>query len=109
MTSQGESDIETEDAAAIAMGAIVSDISEDTYCAGWMNGIEFALWGVLHGDMEDYAGVTASDPRMVALDVLSRKFDGWVMWDNTVKYRWTAFVPTDKWVALYAAHRKEET
>lgn len=90
------------DAMTSAIGDLVSDISEDCYCAGWMHGIEFDLWAVICGDATDYAGVTLADHRVQALARIARDADGWVRYgDSGVES-----VDSVTWAKMYAAYKE---
>lgn len=82
--------------AAIALEVYMRDMSEETYCAGWLSGLEHSLWRMLSegGDHTFGIGtVTATDcDRMRRL---SEKAGGWWTYDR--------FVPIAAWLMLAEA------
>lgn len=77
---------------ACELAALMSDISEDRWCAGWLIGLEFILWD-------------EKDPACMAL---SEKCGGWWAWfeaDPDDAHTWGAsFVPMGRWIEMVAEH-----
>jgi len=74
---------------------LMSDISEDAYCASWMSKCEYGIWEAIHTNGHYGMTVIARDEAM-RLRVISRLIGGWVQWewgnsDDPV------FVPMDEW------------
>lgn len=73
---------------------LMSEISEDCYCAGWMMGLENAIWGALQdGDLSYGMGEMDSSllERVRALHV---ELGGWIVWkDDDI----VPDMPSDEW------------
>ncbi len=84
---------------ALALDMLMSAISEEWWCAGWMLDIEYDLWALVCGDKQEgrmYKALYESG-EMEALTALSEKCNGW----------WTAdgFVELPVWREMYANRR----
>ncbi len=54
---------------------VMSSISEEYWCAGWLSGLEYILWDALTGRKKDICG-----PEEIAeLKYLSEKCGGWII------------------------------
>ena len=87
----------------------MSDISEQAYCAGWLDGAEYRLW---HFVVDSYDGgewgqITMSLEIREQLGLLAAAVDGWIIFaaDDGVRVEdWgNRFVPMDDWLPIYAA------
>lgn len=58
----------------------MSDISEDCYCAGWMMGLEYAIWGALQDGDRRYGRGEMDAEQLERCRRLSQELDGWVIW-----------------------------
>lgn len=59
---------------------LMSEISEDCYCARWMNGNEFALWdAITTGDLRYGMGEMDRD-QLAQVAALSVKTGKWIIW-----------------------------
>lgn len=89
--------------AALALVQLIRDLSEDLYCAGWMSGIEFELWG----DIMDPRAELATPPsysahnRQALIDY-GTKAHGWWYWDRDAHTE--LFVTLDEMRERYAAY-----
>ena len=91
------------------LAELMSDISEDQYCAGWLSGLEYQLWALLHRDgAENNTAFSKTHPRDIRrLRQLSAVTGGWIVWsDHGEPYR--KFVPIVDWEALYARYPFDE-
>jgi hypothetical protein len=85
--------------AALRLVALMRDLSEETYSAGWLSGLEHMLWRLVQGGT---AGVF--DPDDASVDLLrglSEQAGGWWRWDKAMGGE--VFVPMAEWLALVAA------
>ncbi len=86
--------------ASEALVNFMSGISEYYYCAGWLTGLEFILWGMAyHGHDREFGMGEVSNDEIEHLKQLSEDADGWWRWDNEDGNR---FVTLDEWRAIYA-------
>ncbi len=89
---------------------LMQEISEDCYCAGWISGLEYALWSfVLYpSGPRNYGqrGVSLAD--IERLDKLSQEIGGWIHWldsEEAPHQDWGEyFIPMDQWIEMYAKH-----
>lgn len=76
-------------AAQRALAQYMSDLSEEAYSAGWMNGLEDALWEVVLGDRREYSHATFTDEHAVELRRLSA-CGGWIVFDDSREETWVS-------------------
>jgi hypothetical protein len=78
------------------------EISEDTWCAGWMGSLEFILWEAMTSTEPDTADYELGVPRFDRDDLrrLVDKAGGWWIWDNGER-----FVTLEEWAPLWEAHQ----
>lgn len=71
-----------QDRAAEALYELMTDISEDNYCAGWMSGLEFTLWSFVLGGVriECWGTDSVEVAQLDALRRLSEECGGWWIW-----------------------------
>jgi hypothetical protein len=84
----------------VPLAELMSNISEECYCAGWMMGLEYALWDMVLGGSRRYGQSEASEAQVTEMRRLSERAGGWVRWQDDVG---EVFVPLDEWVAEYAS------
>lgn len=91
--------------------ALMSDISEDCYCAGWMSGNEYRLWAAVTNadDDRDYGQGTITDQQITWLQNLAERAGGWIYWRDDRREpglplgEWgPAYMPIDAWRAHFA-------
>lgn len=82
---------------------LMSAISEEYWCAGWMHGLEYTLWDVVTGRR---TGVCRPE-EIEQLKYLSEKCGGWIFWDEQSKSE--KFVPMQDWLRLYEAKRQKSS
>ena len=71
----------------------MSEISEDTWFAGWLIDLEFLLWDAIHG--ESHNPFAENDLRDLA--ELSALVGGWHDYDR--------FIPLDEWLPIAHEHK----
>lgn len=58
--------------------SIMEDISEDHWCAGWMSGNEYSLWGIVFDDRPRRYGMMEVDEAQIArMKQLAEQTDTW--------------------------------
>jgi hypothetical protein len=79
-----------------ALYALMSDISEDCWCAGWMMGTEYVLWDMAANPAGSLDwGQSTVDPRQLAdLREMSQEIGGWIVWWDDAH---DALLPPDEW------------
>ena len=78
---------------------VMSCISEERWCAGWMSKLEHMLWDAGTGRRENLC----TPEEIEQLKVLSGKCAGWIIWDEQAKNK--RFVPMQDWLRLYESQR----
>ena len=78
---------------------LMSDISEDCYCAGWMMGNEFRLWHAITDANDDkrYGQSEIAPQQIQRLKELSQAVGGWWRWDDK---EGAQFVSLEKWAEI---------
>ena len=77
-----DADKSPDPAAVDALASLMSDISQEHYCAGWMNDLEQRLWGMLQGKDRQYGNGVVSDANIAQLRSLHEKCGGWIVWQG---------------------------
>lgn len=87
-----------------ALRHLMSDLSEDAYCASWHPDTEFALWELIHGGRHAWMRLSGNDPRIAELRRLHEATGGWWRHNDDLDDGWgaTEFVPTPDWRKIYA-------
>ena len=81
----------------------MSDISEDWWCARWMNGLEFSLWTALNNPNKDhYIKLTLDEKRQ--LNYCVEKYKGWWVFIDDIG---NAFLPMNEWLEYYNGETNE--
>ena len=66
----------------LKLADLMSKISEDGYSAGWMEGLEFALWEALNGEENKYGRHIITSSELEDLKLLSQKFGCWILFND---------------------------
>jgi hypothetical protein len=78
---------------------VMSGISEDYWCAGWLHNLEYLLWDAVIGKRK-----ICSPEQVEQLKYLSEKCGGWIIWDEQAKDE--RFVPMQEWLRLYETQHR---
>jgi len=81
---------------------LMSDISENRYCAGWYRDLEFWLWEELGKGLGDPTPLHIEDRFLLAQ--ASALLGGWLHWDLSAGK--VAFVPYAEWIERYAVYQQ---
>ena len=92
---------------------LMSDISEDCYCAGWLMGNEYNIWAALQdGDLSYGRGVMDAES-LERFRELSAELQGWIIWadddmdkDMPVAEWGPRFITLGKWIQMVAAQEQ---
>jgi len=76
----------------------MSDLSEEACCAGWMEGLEYALWKAVIEGPQEYGRLSITNEHIQDLKDLSKACSGWIYFDDKTEESWIAL---DKWEMLY--------
>ena len=77
-----------------ALADLMSDLSEDTYCAGWLTDLEFLLWETVIGRRDSYGRFPLTEGEILRLKELSEAGGGWIVYDEVARETW---VPFEAW------------
>ena len=66
----------------LKLAQLMSNISEKGYSAGWMQGLEFALWEALIGGDKNYGRHRITQSEIEELKSLSEKCSCWIVFDD---------------------------
>jgi hypothetical protein len=95
--------------AAAQLYSLMSDISEEHWCAGWMSGNEESLWAAMNDGSRDYGMGEIADVDIAALKRLHEQCGGWWYWHDDQNEpglhhsHWgPRFLTTDEWIARCA-------
>ena len=86
---------------------LMSDISEQCYCAAWMHGNEYVLWEMVSDPdaSRSYGQDVVAEEDIDALRMLSSDINGWIRWrddEESPDDDWgPEFVPMTEWLAMY--------
>ena len=81
--------------ARIALAALMSSLSEDLWCAGWLTGTERTLWNMVQGGTREWGMGEVSQRQVDLLRLLSDEAEGWIIYGDDGPQ----FVPIDEWKA----------
>lgn len=99
---------------------LMSNISEEEYCAGWLGGLEYSLWAIVVGDAETFGDLEGMRLKWYTSELrrLSELTDGWWIWSDEPFDTVTdddeeapvhldqgeRFIPMSEWLPLYETH-----
>ena len=79
---------------ARALADLMSDLSEETYCASWLRDLEFLLWETVIGRRDSYGRFPLTGEEILRLEELSEAGDGWIIYDDVARETW---IPSEAW------------
>jgi hypothetical protein len=59
---------------------LMSDISEDCYCAGWITENEYGIWAALQTGDRTYGMSEMNPDQLKRCGELAQELDGWIIW-----------------------------
>lgn len=81
---------------------LMSDLSEEHWCAGWLTGNEHYLWECIQHPESQYGMYPLNAETMADLRMWSEQIGGWVCWEGEPRYD-TVFISLDEWEPRHAA------
>jgi hypothetical protein len=91
--------------AARLLARLMSDLSEEYWCAGWLIDCEYALWAELTGErLLNERGWGISDEEKEELRLLQET--RWRLDYLVGRERWPVFLPMEEWRAHLASRRR---
>ena len=97
--------------AALALLELMEDISEEGWCAGWMDGLEESLWWIAHGGDPMYGRCLVSEERVTALRGLADRAGGWWYFDDEKPIGGDleeTFIALEEWEQRFATRAQPE-
>lgn len=94
----------TSTCAAEMLRLLMSDLSESCWCAGWIGGAEYALWGMVLGDDRAWGRDTVDLYDVLVLGALARRAGGWWRFDDDLGDE--VFVPMADWLTRFAEQER---
>ena len=88
-----------------ALLRMMSDLSEDCWCAGWMTDLEFTLWEALTTGARELGWDGIEERDLSRLKHLHAMAGGWWVWDKSDTGN--RFVTSEEWLAILAERRKQ--
>jgi hypothetical protein len=83
---------------------LMQDVSEEAYCAGWLDRLEFMLWEMVTGTYKHegfgFLSVSRLANEIAEMKRLSALVDGWWIWDDGNK-----FVSLAEWLPRFERGR----
>jgi hypothetical protein len=83
----------------------MSALSEEAYSAGWMSGLEYALWEALLGRRASYGRLVFTTEHRVRLRQLSESCSGWIVFDEHADETWLSVA---EWVLRFSAWQTQD-
>jgi hypothetical protein len=83
----------------LELAEYMSYLSELAYCAGWTDGLEFALWKMVIDGPYQYGQFRFSHEHKETLVELSSACNGWIMFRDQLG---ETFVPIDQWLEIFS-------
>ena len=72
----------------------MSTLSEEAFSAGWMKGLEYALWEAMNGELSEYGRLKFTESHRQKLRELSQQIEGWIVFDE---HKEEVFIPLALW------------
>ncbi|MBT9391692.1 hypothetical protein KLP40_00840 [Hymenobacter sp. NST-14] len=77
---------------------LMSSISEEAWCAGWMEGLEYALWHIVNHGPAQYGRRLISEEIIQQLKKLSQNAQSWIIFDDLTE---ETAVPILEWHQMF--------
>jgi len=95
-----------------ALYELMSEISEDCWCAGWMMGNEFALWDAIVSGDRTYGMDQMDEGLLASCKALAEQVGGWIEWRDDEhglpNAEWGPyFIPMADWLAKFAKDKAD--
>ena len=81
-----------------ALASLMSDISEDGWAAGWMDGLEYVLWRIVLEGPCQYGFTQVNEQRIQQLKQLSAQAGCWIIFDDVTE---ETAVTLAEWQKMY--------
>ena len=78
------------------LAEFMSDLSEEAYSAGWMENLEYALWGAVVGGPTKYGRLYVDNSKIAILNKLSNETGGWIYFDDDTEETFISILDWEK-------------
>ena len=82
--------------------ALMSDLSEEHWCAGWLSGNEHYLWECIQHPESQYGMYPLDAETLADLQVYATLIGGWVRWEGAPHYE-AVYISMAEWEPRHAA------
>ena len=82
----------------------MSALSEEAYCAGWMDGLEFELWEVVINGPRRCGRLQITHDHIAQLRRLSEAAGGWIVFDDNEE---ESLLPMEDWERSFANWKQD--
>ena len=82
-----------------ALAEYMSELSEEAYAAGWMQGLEYTLWKAVVDGPRAFGRLHLGEAQIERLKELSSRCGGWVYFDESTE---ETFIDLGRWKMMYA-------
>ncbi len=86
----------------LKLAELMSEISEEGYCAGWMSMLEFDLWEIINGGNREYGRYEVTQNDIDQLNSLSQECGRWIIFDDAND---ETAIDLKTWKKMYADQR----
>lgn len=83
---------------------LISDLSNEHWCASWLDGCEFELWHFVVNGPGRWGLLDITQGQIEELRRLSDEVGGWFTWPDDDNVHGALFVPMGEWLAMYQKH-----
>jgi hypothetical protein len=90
---------DAEEAAQLGLLGLMTGISEEGWCAGWLSNLEFDLWQACHGGPTGYGHHIVTPRQAQLLKLLSEAAGGWWVYEMD---QGAVFLPLEEWLRRLA-------
>ncbi|SNR41639.1 hypothetical protein SAMN06269173_102236 [Hymenobacter mucosus] len=81
-----------------ALHDFMSNVSEETWCASWINGLEYALWHIMLRGPAKYGQGHINEHTIEKLQSLSEQANCWIVYDSVTE---ETPVPISEWLTMF--------
>lgn len=88
----------------------MKQLSEDIYCASWLNDLEFRVWDMAFGGENTLGDTPVTDRMAKSFRDIAALADGWWVWPDTVGEDGSdaIFIPMNRWKECLARRSEGE-
>lgn len=106
-TVPANADESHDPSAAASLAFLMSELSEEHYCASWLSDCEHELWGMLTepNRAHRWGMGEIESASLRELQRLSDACGGWIRWRSAGGGEW--FIPIAEWTERHAAYERK--